>query len=407
MDKQSNSVGSLSKAVVVVLTALFFDGFFALVTGIWLALHYKPTTGLAYQSVKDDQFPMLRNMHHWSSALLIILGGLYVLLALLSAAYKTPNRRLYVGSLALIGLGLLMQLTGHLLPWDQQAVRTSVVETGIAGGAPVIGTAQANLLRAGDTVGPATLSLWYNAHVYILSIPFLVLLAFVGSRIGGVTSVRKWTGFAIGSMLVVLGFVAAPIGQMATSADFDNFTAKPEWYVLPLHSLLNIFQAIGPNFAFIGTMVIPGLVAAFLVALPWIDNKRGKYGKPTAVVLGIAFLVLAGMGASKMAPPIGDQIGTGSAANNSKPLVLDATLVAAGKTAFAKNGCDDCHRINGKGGNEGPELTNEASRHNDLQWQILHLQHPDQVTPGSTMPSFAKKTPEELKALASYVLSKK
>ena len=55
----------------------------------------------------------------------------------------------------------------------------------------------------------------------------------------------------------------------------------------------------------------------------------------------------------------------------------------------------------------GPDLTNPASRKQDVDWQVKHLVNPEATSPGSMMPSYSKLPQEDLKALVSYVLSKK
>jgi nitric oxide reductase subunit C len=77
-----------------------------------------------------------------------------------------------------------------------------------------------------------------------------------------------------------------------------------------------------------------------------------------------------------------------------------------GQKLFAENNCQSCHKMQGSGGTTGPDLTHEAQRHADVAWQIEHLKDPAKVSPGSTMPSFAKLKPEELQALGSYLATR-
>ncbi|MDR3709798.1 MAG: c-type cytochrome [Capsulimonadaceae bacterium] len=69
--------------------------------------------------------------------------------------------------------------------------------------------------------------------------------------------------------------------------------------------------------------------------------------------------------------------------------------------------CLSCHRINGQGASDDPDLTHEGSRHSDPNWQVRHLQHPSQVDAGSDMPSFAALSKDQLNALAAYLVSRK
>ncbi|HLK61029.1 MAG TPA: c-type cytochrome [Chthonomonadaceae bacterium] len=81
--------------------------------------------------------------------------------------------------------------------------------------------------------------------------------------------------------------------------------------------------------------------------------------------------------------------------------------VSIGAKLYNSNNCQSCHKMNGQGGDAGPDLTHEAQRHSDAAWQIEHLKAPQKVHPGSTMPSYASLPPDQLSALASYLVSLK
>ncbi len=392
-----------------ILQMLIAVGATAVITGIALWPAYKATPGAAHDSVQAMHGLMgaVRAIHHWASAMLIVLGGVYVVVSLSTSAHKKPFHHGWLSALALMGVVLLLQLTGHLLPWDQQAVRTAAVEIGIAAGIPGVGPMQANLLRGGDSVGPATLNLWYVAHVLLLPITFLALLALLVSHLKrNEIQVGKVPILVLLVALIGMGVaVTPPLGQTASSADYGSFAAQPEWYILPLHSLLGIFQSLNPSLAFIGTAAIPGLVAVLLVAMPWLDRGERRLGKRLAIGLGLGAFILFALNLKEMAPPIGTQIAAVTATK--APVKVDPTLAAGGQTLFNQLGCGGCHMINGKGGKIGPDLTNEAARHAEIEWQILHLQAPVKTTPGSTMPAFDGQDAASLKALANYLVSKK
>ena len=87
--------------------------------------------------------------------------------------------------------------------------------------------------------------------------------------------------------------------------------------------------------------------------------------------------------------------------------VVEPQLIATGQKLFTALPCQSCHRMDGKGGQAGPELTHEAQRHSDLDWHMAHLKDPQKVTPGSDMPPFDNLSREELKALAAYLSTRK
>ena len=400
--------------IAAMLTALAV----AVITGLALLPVYRADGHNAYQSVMSINsagfLGFLRAMHHWSSALLILLGEIYIVIGLFRGAYRKPGQWLWIASIVMFLIGLAMQITGHLLPYDEQGVRTAVVETGIAANAPVVGDMQGNLMRGGAAVGDNTLHLWYMAHVSIFLIVSLILLFLVPSlakKIGVSVGRRGWI---IGSFVVLL--IAAvvarpPLGHPATASDFTDSGARPEWYILPLHSLLVLAQNVSPKMAFIGTMVIPGIALLLLIALPWIHKRENVPIARTLGVVGAAAIIgLFAYSFADVAPPVGDQIAAQQIVDAGYPGVpakLDPALIAQGKVLFSSQGCTDCHRINGQGGKIGPDLTSEGGKNRPLDWQIKHLQDPKSVSPGSTMPKFNRLPQDQLKALAEYVMSLK
>lgn len=84
----------------------------------------------------------------------------------------------------------------------------------------------------------------------------------------------------------------------------------------------------------------------------------------------------------------------------------DARLVAVGAGLFQKYQCQSCHVMAGSGAAVGPDLTHEARRHPDLQWQIEHLKDPQKMTPGSAMPGQADLPAADLRALGAYLASR-
>ena len=86
--------------------------------------------------------------------------------------------------------------------------------------------------------------------------------------------------------------------------------------------------------------------------------------------------------------------------------IFDTTLAGMptlhrGKTILRREGCLGCHRVRGKGGSVGPNLTNEGSKSlrafdfsrvsgpkTIANWMRRHLADPAGVSPGSSMPAF-------------------
>jgi cytochrome c peroxidase len=89
---------------------------------------------------------------------------------------------------------------------------------------------------------------------------------------------------------------------------------------------------------------------------------------------------------------------------------LDPKLVAQGQKLFFDEdnfGCTDCHAMEGKGRAKNGDLSHQGSKQPDIEWQIAHLKAPSSKVPGSKMPPYNDKTPDELRALATFLVSKK
>jgi ubiquinol-cytochrome c reductase cytochrome b subunit len=395
----------------------------AVVTGVVLLPFYSATAEGAHRSVVAMQASLplrfLQGVHHWASALLIVLGAALLVYGLFTHAYRRPLGWAWVALVGLLQLFVAFQLTGHLLPWDTHAVSSAAIELGIAENVPVIGPMQARLLRGGgDAVSPKTLTTWYVAHVALLPLALVALAALYVAQVRRAGHERLWQRcrrvvLATLAVVLVLGLaVPAPLGPVATPADYTSYSAPPEWYVLALHTLLNLAQRLRPDLAFLGTVVIPGLAIAWLLLLPWLDRRRA--GEPCSTsVRGLAVLGVVGgvvatlMGADHMAALVGTRKAPPPAQSQGGPATvqLDPALVRNGKAVYDKNGCAGCHKIAGQGNSVGPPLDGVGTRQPDLDWQIRHLKNPAAVVKGSTMPPYKQLSEADLKALATYLLS--
>ncbi|MDO8586373.1 MAG: c-type cytochrome [Armatimonadota bacterium] len=78
--------------------------------------------------------------------------------------------------------------------------------------------------------------------------------------------------------------------------------------------------------------------------------------------------------------------------------------IRLGKKLFTERACVGCHKIDGRGGTIGPELTAVGERRN-AHWLIQHFKNPREVVAGSRMPKF-KLTDDEIKVLTTFMLSR-
>jgi nitric oxide reductase subunit C len=69
---------------------------------------------------------------------------------------------------------------------------------------------------------------------------------------------------------------------------------------------------------------------------------------------------------------------------------------------FSSLGCTACHRINGIGGQVGPDLSAVGARRSK-EWIETQIKNPKSHNPNSIMPSFSRLSRDDLEALAAYL----
>ena len=269
----------------------------------------------------------------------------------------------WVLGVAMLVSTLFLSFTGYLLPWDQLAFWAVTVGTNIASSVPAIGPAIRELLIGGRAIEQPTLIRFYVLHVLFLPGLLGVLFAYHMWRVrkdGGLASAdrsaltarrveqppsktKTYTllGVARGTApriraatlesgeetvnsvsdltrraaIVVLGtialvgilavFVRSPLEEPANPLITPN-PAKAPWYFLWLQEIVTDttihLGGITINGAFIGGVVLPGLLITLLIAWPWLDRSpAGATGlwfartrlRQNLVFLAIVVVILA------------------------------------------------------------------------------------------------------------------
>jgi menaquinol-cytochrome c reductase cytochrome b subunit len=134
-----------------------------LVTGVILAMYYKPDPQNAHASVENITHNLwggwlVRGMHRWGASVFIILMFMHMGRVFLFGAYKYPRELNWIVGVLILATGLFEGLTGYLLPFDQTAYWATVVAVNINGTAPFVGPYLASVLRGGAEIGPDALA---------------------------------------------------------------------------------------------------------------------------------------------------------------------------------------------------------------------------------------------------------
>lgn len=314
-------LGGLS-AVLMTILAL---------TGVVLLNNYTPAAPQAYLdilSLNDNVWfgELMRNLHHWSANLLIIIAVLHLIRVFVTGAYRPPRELNWLLGVAMLLLVLASNFTGYLLPWDQLAYWAITVGTGIISYVPLIGNWLTRLVLGGPEVSGATLLNFYSMHIAIIPLIIFGLMSYHFWRVrkdGGLSIpksldesdvgaepkmerlttipnlVQKELIFAvvwIAIILVFAMFVPAPLEGIA-NPDISPNPAKAPWYFMGLQEMLLHFHPL------VGAIILPGMAIAAIVLLPFIDINPKNVGVYFRSRRGRALSILA-IGLAIIATPI-------------------------------------------------------------------------------------------------------
>lgn len=299
------------------LALLFF--LIQVVTGILLALYYKPSPEAAYESVQKivNEVPygwLIRSLHSWSANLMVGTLFIHMFSAFLMKAYRKPRELMWVSGVLLMFLVLGFCFTGYLLPWDTVAYFATLIGTEVPKTLPIIGDWGVSLLKGEDEIGAETLSRMHTIHITILPlITFAVMsLHLLMSQIHGAsvpigTKERKapipfFPNFLYRDLIAwVIGFIAlialATISPWGLGAKADPLASapagiRPEWYFLPLYQSLKIMPPT--VFGLNGELIVNALVvvgSALWLCVPFLDQKA-SVGRKSSLFTALGLILI-------------------------------------------------------------------------------------------------------------------
>jgi len=419
------------------------------ISGVFLALYYVPSadhahTTVAYIVKEVAAGSFLRSLHAYGSSAMIIVLVLHLGQTVLYGSYKERRELLWVAGCVLFLLVLGMSFTGYLLPWDQKAYFATAVGTNIAGEVPLIGSWLQRLIRGGTDMGTLTVSRFFVAHVFLIpgaifAFAGLHVFMFRKSGAAGPPSVearsRRTEMFYPRQVLMDLGAALALIAGLAVLAQFlpvelgpeanpadTRYLPRPEWYYVPMFQWLKYWEG---SLAVVGIIVIPTILGALFVALPFLDRDPERrpskrpftIGACAAVMLGLIGLGVASYREDKGDPSIAEALARqredvrrfmeapfepdeSAGSLRAAVVVLSDPAAARGKAIYEEQSCNACHGDDGLGTPGGPTLAGIAEKYRSNFAQIIRQPTAKMADGGMTALEISD---EDTAALLAYV----
>ncbi len=278
------------------------------VSGILLMIYYNPSTGDAYNTVKDITYVVfagniMRNVHKWAGEGMIIFVMLHMARVFYTGSYSKPREFNWIVGMMLLILTFVLNLSGYMLPWDQLSywalvivsniIQSSKELTDALGITPYfdIGGMAKEFFLGGTVPGKETLIRVYFLHIMLLPIFLFIFLGVHFWRIrkdGGLSrpvkniekTVFSWPDLlraetavfmlCLAGVLIYSFYVNAPLREPANPLIPEN-PAKAPWYFLGLQEMVSYS-------AFMGGIVAPGLAILGLALIPYLDREPGHTG---------------------------------------------------------------------------------------------------------------------------------
>lgn len=395
------SAGTLVDATWAALSALMWVEIW---TGLFLALHYVPSTHDAWSSVwfLQERVPggwLVRGLHHHAANLAMGVATLHLAAMVWVHSYARSRKLLWWLALVAVTLILGATISGLRLPWDQQAYWALLVELNIAESMPVVGSWLKEIIQGGSRLGQAALGRLWMVHAFV--VPLLwwgltrlrnrVLLATdpdgspstrvdVGGSARPTVAASVVDGAAVMAALTLTAVLAslfhAPLDAPAEAG--RDFPARPEWFILPLYQLRML---AGAERELLATAVAPAVLGGLLFLWPLLDHRYGSWVRRGVWLLPLALvgLSLAWLSLGAKAHDASDQKFQRAVsraeqhAARAKELartgippqgpihMLTHDPMTRGRDVYAQY-CTSCHVLNGEGKRKAPDHTGYASK---------------------------------------------
>lgn len=400
-------------------------------TGVLLAFYYVPSVDHAYTTVSFIEKVVssgswLRSLHHYGSQWLSIFIFLHVIRLFLDRAYAA-NRIQWIVAILILGLVMAAGGTGYSLPWDARAFFSTRVAEGLMAGLPVAGGLARVWLLGGSEISPVTLSRFFALHVLVIPAVIgtvVVWRLFRAKLTEGIADLFGPRDAIAGSVVfLVLALWAlkypAPLGPPVAEAGADYLPRPGAQFLWLYQSLKYIPGGLG---SVVG-VVLPGIVLAVLVALPWLKRQRLIAGLLLGIgVVLVVIMTTASYLSDRRDPKTAQQLSRQTAQEEAwrrQPFQPATITLAAASTSGSTAGgppemytkfCANCHGSQGQGAQQGPLrfpplLDVSAKPHRSVDDIVSLLKDPTNYGLQPPMRSFSTKlTEEQMRQIAEWIV---
>jgi quinol-cytochrome oxidoreductase complex cytochrome b subunit len=303
--------------VIGVLSFILF--LFLAVTGTMLAFYYQPTADVAYPSVtliaRDISFGNLTHqVHHWAAVLFLILLAARVVRFFFARLYTQGREVVWIVAVFTFVAAAIADMTGRLLPWDARGYWTTVRAREVTDALPILGPFT-SFLVGGSGIDSLILTRYYVLHVVVFPLLLIGLfyLHFASVRRVGLSRTEPERADTTGprSLQVVtydlILLIVIMVGALLTlavltpypfDAAADPFNtppnARPPWYLLAPHALIEAFPAWVPRQV---RGLLPEAVLLAVILVPFLDpgapteRRRRLFRNLGFAVLGLWLLL--------------------------------------------------------------------------------------------------------------------
>src|ERR1700681_1452090 len=310
--------GSLAGIILVIM----------IVTGVVLAMHYTPSSDLAFESVerimRDVNYGwLIRYIHMNGGSMFFLIVYIHLFRGLYYGSYKYPRELLWILGVVILVLMIATAFMGYVLPWGQMSYWAATVITNLFSAIPLVGNKIVTLLWGGFTVGNPTLNRFFSLH-YLL--PF-VIVAVVGLHLvalhqhgsnnplgidhkGPQDSIPFHPYYTIkdlfGLTVFLLIFSVFVFFYPNLLGDPQNYVPAnplqtppdivPEWYFLPFYAIWRsmTFNVLGIPSKLVGVLLMFSSILLLFV-LPWLDTSRVRSATFRPIYKKIYWLLVADM----------------------------------------------------------------------------------------------------------------